>query len=116
MFRNISFAFDRAIDGIALLEDLLKNLVEFVTNLIAVAQNQFECHVRGSPRPPAPYTFISVALINPQTSSQAWKTALKMKLAQGQLVHVNINVIKSLAHTNCPQYKVVKPVNPVKTQ
>lgn len=56
MFQNIAIVLDEAIgDNDTLPLHLKKKFREFVTDLNLVARRHFECHVRGSPRPPNPY-------------------------------------------------------------
>ncbi|KAI0996690.1 hypothetical protein K3495_g11495 [Podosphaera aphanis] len=57
MFQNIAAVLDEAIsEDTALPQHLKKRFRDFVADLNSVARRHFECHVRGSPRPPKPYT------------------------------------------------------------
>ncbi|KAI1005042.1 hypothetical protein K3495_g3175 [Podosphaera aphanis] len=62
MFQNIASVLDEAIcENVALPQHLNKPFREFVADLNAVTRRHFESHVRGSPRPPKPYSSTQAA-------------------------------------------------------
>ncbi|KAI1004485.1 hypothetical protein K3495_g3727 [Podosphaera aphanis] len=60
MFQNIACVLDDALsENNALPQHLQKPFRNFIADLSSVARRHFECHVRGSHRPPIPYSAIS---------------------------------------------------------
>ena len=70
MFQHIASVLDDAIDNNnSIPNHLQKPFRDFVTDLSCIARRHFECHIRGSPRPPAPYS--SVPNSHPKNVAQA---------------------------------------------
>ena len=65
MFENIASVLDDALSEIVLPQHLQTNFHEFISDLTAVARRHFECHVRGTPRPPKPYSTGATSLTPP---------------------------------------------------
>ncbi|KAI1004397.1 hypothetical protein K3495_g3817 [Podosphaera aphanis] len=60
MFQNIASVLDDALDEYSSLpQHLQKSFRNFIVDLSSVARRNFECHVRGSQRPPIPYSATS---------------------------------------------------------
>ncbi|KAI0997822.1 hypothetical protein K3495_g10367 [Podosphaera aphanis] len=56
LFQNIACILDDAYSEDGLPQHLQKPFRNFVADLNMVARRHFECHIRGSPRPPLPYS------------------------------------------------------------
>lgn len=70
MFQNIAVVLDEAIsEDTTLPQHLTKKFRDFVADLNSVARRHFECHVRGSPRPPEPYSATQSTRIPQQASN-----------------------------------------------
>ncbi|KAI0991974.1 hypothetical protein K3495_g16212, partial [Podosphaera aphanis] len=78
MFQHIASVLDDAIgENNTLPQHLNRSFREFVADLNAVARRHFECHVRGSPRPPKPYT--TVQNTNQMIEHQVMNTKVPQK-------------------------------------